>query len=162
MLVNGCCRPTIPSSGCAAICARGRTNGIAIEHLTRIIASSDATLRQKLRACALLLSYRSDNDTNAFARAFLEKAVSDPDTPIDYKLEGLEQLRKAMGDPQLKPSVVKLTPPSVPRDPEAERREREIMHAKRRKHLEEQSIKDAEMLRQDLERASLRLVSSRS
>jgi hypothetical protein len=132
-------------------------NGVAIEHLTRIVADKTATLRQRLKGCSLLLSYRSDAETNAFAHRFLEKVVAAIDTPVDYKLEALEQLRRAMGDPQLKPSIVKLTPPSPPIDREAERAALKAQGERRRQHIERQAALDQEMLRQDLEQAGARL-----
>jgi hypothetical protein len=131
--------PDAPQSG----------NSVAVEHLTQIVRDTSATVRQRLKACSLLLSYRSDAETNAFARRFLEKVVARSDTPVDYKLDALEQLRRAMGDPQLKPSIVKLTPPAPPRDREAEEEERRIVSERRRKHLEEQSRLDQERLRQE-------------
>ena len=119
------------------------------------MADKSATLRQRLKACSLLLSYRSDADTNAFARRFLERVVARSDTPVDYKLQALEELRRAMGDPQLKPSIVKLTPPTPLRDPEVQRQRREAAAARKRAHLARQSALDAEMLREDLERAAM-------
>jgi hypothetical protein len=131
-------------------------NGIAISNLIQIIADRSATLRQKVKACALLLSYKSDHDTNAFARAFLEKAVSDPDTPIDYKLEGLEQLRRAQGDPQLRPTIEKLTPPSPPRDEEAEEAERRIEFEKKKRHCEMQAAEDQQRMAEEREQMAAR------
>jgi Fe2+ or Zn2+ uptake regulation protein len=133
------------------------SNGVAIEHLTRIVADTGATVRQRLRACSILLNYRSDPDTTAFARSFLEKVVSDPATPVDYKLEGLEQLRKAMGDPQLKPSIVKLAPPSPPSDPVKEAEERRIEFERKKQHCERQAQLDQEHMAQERERLRWRV-----
>jgi hypothetical protein len=125
------------------------TNGVAIEHLTEIIANPDATLRQKLRASALLLTYKSDHDTSVFARRFLAKVAARSDTPIDYKLEALEQMRRSQGDPMLRPSIERVAAPSPPRDREAEEAERRIVSERRRKHIEEQAAKDQQRLREE-------------
>jgi hypothetical protein len=122
---------------------------VAIEHLTRIVADPASSVRQRLKAISILLNYRTDHDTTEFARAFLERVVSDPDISVDYKLEGLELLRRSQGDPMLRPSIEKLTPSTPPRDREAEEAERRRVAERRKRHLEEQSIKDRERLRQE-------------
>jgi hypothetical protein len=131
------------------------SNSVAVEHLTKIVSDTSATVRQRIRACTLLLNYRSDHDTSAFARSFLEKVVSDPATPVDHRLEGLEQLRRAAGDPQLRPVIEKLTPPAPPVDPVKEKMEREAEHLRKRQHIERQAALDQEELKREWERLSM-------
>jgi hypothetical protein len=107
----------------------------AVEHLIKLLTGS-ATLRQKLKACSILLNYRSDYDTTAFARGFLEKVVSDPDTPVDYRLEGLEQLRRSQGDAMLRPPIERLTPTAPPIDREAEAEQRRIEFERKKAYVE--------------------------
>jgi hypothetical protein len=124
----------------------GSGNGTAVVNLVRILTDTTASMRQRLRACALIIGYRSDPDTTAFARGFLEKVVTNPDTPIDYKLEAAEQLRKAEGDAMLRPTIERVTPPAPPIDPVKAKAEREALHERRRAHIERQAQLDAEQL----------------
>jgi hypothetical protein len=128
---------------------RGGEHGVALESLVRIVSDNTATARQRVRAAGVILGYRVTNDVAAFARRYLESVCENAEIPVDYQVQAAETLRRAAGDAMLRPSIEKLTPPSPPRDREAEEAERRIVSERRRKHLEEQSAKDQERLRQE-------------
>jgi hypothetical protein len=131
--------------------ANGNNHGTAIGSLLEILSSAETTVRQKLRASNAILSYKTEPRITAFVRAFLEDLCAS-DVPADYKIEGAEQLRRASGHTMLRPSIEKIGAVSVPRDKEAEEAARRIVAEKRRRHLEEQSIKDQERLREEWQR----------
>jgi hypothetical protein len=124
-------------------------DGVAISNLVRIISDNSATPRQRLKAAAVILGYKVQNaDVTEFAKRYLETLCAS-DVSVDYKIQAAETLRRAEGDAQLRPSIERLTPPSPPRDREAEEAERRATSERRRKHLEEQSRLDQEQLRQE-------------
>jgi hypothetical protein len=125
------------------------SNGVAVSNLVQILSDTAASPRQKLRAAAAILGYKVQNpDIAEFAKAFLEQLCASGEN-IDYRVEAAELLRRAEGDAQLRPSIERLTPPTPPRDREAEEAGRRIVSERRRKHLEEQSRLDQERLRQE-------------
>jgi hypothetical protein len=127
----------------------GGANGVAVEHLIKIVADSSTTPRQKLRAAGVVLGYKVDPQIAEFVKAFLEHLCMSPDTPTDYKIEAGEILRKAEGSPRIAPAVERPAPPVRDADPVAEAEERRIVAERRRRHLEEQARKDAEALKQE-------------
>jgi hypothetical protein len=98
------------------------------------------------------LGYRVTHDVAAFARRYLESVCENAEIPVDYQVQAAETLRRAAGDAMLRPSIEKLTPPSPPRDREAEEAERRATSERRRKHLEEQAAKDKAELAREWER----------
>jgi hypothetical protein len=131
------------------------TNGVAVEHLTKIISDSTTTVRQKLRAAAVVLGYKVDSNIAEFVKAFLERLCMSPDTPTDYKIEAGEILRRAEGSPRIAPAIERSSPPARDIDPEKEKAEREATSLRRRQHLERQAALDAAELKAELQRLGM-------
>jgi hypothetical protein len=115
----------------------GGSNGVAVEHLARIVGDGSATVRQRLRACAVVLGYKVQNpDITEFAKAFLEHVCGNADIPIDYRIEAGELLRRADGDAQLRPVIERLTPPAPPVDREVEEAARKAEFERKREYID--------------------------
>ena len=130
--------------------ASGGSNGVAVPSLVAILTDNAASTRQKIKAALAILGYKlQDPSVSAFTRRYLESVCADVDVATDYKIQAAETLRRAEGDAQLRPSIERLTPPSPPRDREAEEAERRIVSERRRRHLEEQTRLDEQRLREE-------------
>jgi hypothetical protein len=83
-------------------------------------------------------------------KGFLEDVVGDASILTDYRVEAAEQLRKLEGVPRIMSAIERPDlSPTVPVDREAERKEREAAAARKRKHLEEQALKDRAQLERE-------------
>jgi hypothetical protein len=141
------------------------TNGVAVSNLVRIVADSNASPRQRLKAAGVVLGYRvQDPGISEFVKRYLETMCESADN-IDYRIEAGELLRRAQGDTMLRPAIEKLTPVALPVDPVKEDEERRIEFERKKRHLEEQLIKDRARMAEERqrfasERSSHRLPSS--
>jgi hypothetical protein len=130
-----------------------RTNGgVAITSLIEIVNDRSATVRQRLKAASVLLGYRVGPDVSERTKRFLESVCGRSDVSLDYKIQAAETLRRIEGDPQLRPSIEKIVPPSPPRDREAEEAERQAESARKRAHIEAQLIEDQARMAEERER----------
>jgi hypothetical protein len=125
-------------------------NGAAVENLLRILTDPNTTARQQLRASNVLLSYKTDARVGAFVKGFLEAVVGDASILTDYRVEAAEQLRKLEGVPRIMSAIERPDPAPAPEvDPAAEEAARRATYEKRKRHLEEQSIKDQAALKEE-------------
>jgi hypothetical protein len=114
------------------------TNSTAVASLLEILTDASTTVRQKLRASNVILSYKVEPRIGAFVKAFLESVCGDTSILTDYRVEAAEQLRKCEGAPRILSAIERPNPAPVRGDPATEKAEREALHEWRRKHLEEQ------------------------
>jgi hypothetical protein len=126
------------------------------EAVRTLVEMSDpaVTIRGRLQAAENLLAYKTPLDVAEHAKAFLASIFLDKDQNLDHRLAATTALRKAE-DVRLMPAIERPPAPTPPRDLEAECKEREAAAARKRAHLERQSALDAEMIKQDLERAAM-------
>jgi hypothetical protein len=68
-------------------------NNVALSNLIKIVADNSASPRQRLRAAAAVLSYKTPNDVTDFVKKYLE-SLCGSDEATDYKIEASELLRK--------------------------------------------------------------------
>jgi hypothetical protein len=115
---------------------------VAVSNLVRIVGDSTATTRQRLRAAAAVLGYKTPDDgVTEFVKRFLESAAS-ADIPVDYKIEASELLRKYEA-PRVMSEIVRPTYREDEKiDPAEAKRQREEVVARRREHLARQSALD--------------------
>jgi hypothetical protein len=66
----------------------------ALASLLRIVADSGASVRQRIRASAAVLGYKTEGDIANFAKKYLTSVCESTDVAIDYKIEASELLRK--------------------------------------------------------------------
>jgi hypothetical protein len=136
--------------GTKRVVAAGEAAGSTISTLLQLMVDSSLPLRRRISAAELLLGFESPTDVHQHTKEFLHSVFSDQDMDIAHRLECAELLRKAE-DVQLRPAVARPTAPVVYDTAE----EIAARAARRKAHLERQSALDAEMIKQDLERASL-------
>jgi hypothetical protein len=74
----------------------GDANGanVALTSLVRIVADSAASTRQRIRASAAVLGYKTEGDTAEFAKKYLTSVCGDTGIAFDYRIEAGELLRK--------------------------------------------------------------------
>jgi len=83
----------------------GNANGIAVSNLAQIVSDSTASLRQRLRAAAVVLGYKvQDTAVTEFAKRFLESLCANADIPTDYRIEAGELLRRSE-DVMIRPPI---------------------------------------------------------
>jgi hypothetical protein len=115
---------------------------VAVSNLVRIVGDSTATTRQRLRAAAAVLGYKTPDDgVTEFVKRFLESAAG-ADIPVDYKIEASELLRKHEA-PRVMSEIVR---PSYREDEkidpaEAKRQRAEVM-ARRREAMAQIEARD--------------------
>jgi hypothetical protein len=86
----------------------GGVNGVAVSNLAQIVSDSTASLRQRLKAAAVVLGYRvQDADVIAFTKRFLESLCANADIPTDYRIEAGELLRRSE-DAMIRPPIERL------------------------------------------------------
>ena len=68
-------------------------NNVALSNLIKIVADNSASTRQRLRAAAAVLSYKTPDDVTDFVKKYLE-SLCGSDEATDYKIEASELLRK--------------------------------------------------------------------
>ncbi|MGC2081598.1 MAG: hypothetical protein WA728_37385 [Xanthobacteraceae bacterium] len=74
--------------------ANGEAN-VALSSLLRIVGSTNASMRQRLKASAAILGYETHDDgVTEFVKKFLGSVCADVDTAVDYRVEAAELLRR--------------------------------------------------------------------
>ena len=71
-------------------------NGVntALTSLLKIVADNGATPRQRIKAAAAVLGYKTEGDTAQFVKKYLTSVCESTDIAIDYKIEAGELLRR--------------------------------------------------------------------
>jgi hypothetical protein len=128
--------------------AAGEAAGPAISTLVEIMSDPTVTIRGRLAAAENLLAYKTPPDVAEHAKMFLATIFLDKDQPLDHRLAATTALRKSE-DVRIMPAIERPTPPAPPRDEEAERRELEAEHARKRAHIERQAAIDAAELAEE-------------
>jgi hypothetical protein len=83
----------------------GNANGVAVSNLAQIVSDSTASLRQRLRAAAVVLGYKvQDTAVTEFSKRFLESLCANADIPTDYRIEAGELLRRSE-DVMIRPPI---------------------------------------------------------
>jgi hypothetical protein len=121
----------------------GETAGTTVATLAQLMADQTVTMRRRLQAAELLLSYRTLEDVATAAKVFLSSLASDPEQSVDIRLGALAALRKVEGDPRIAPSVQRpdLTPVRFDTQEQIAAR-----HERRKKHIELQARLNAEAM----------------
>jgi hypothetical protein len=72
------------------------TNGAntALTSLIKIVGDSGASTRQRIRASAAVLGYKTEGDIAQFAKRYLTSVCESTDIAFDYRIEAGELLRK--------------------------------------------------------------------
>jgi hypothetical protein len=121
----------------------GGGNGTALASLLRIVSDNGATIPQRLRASSVVLAYKVEPRVSTFVQSFLESVCENDSVLADHRIFAGELLRKCEGTPRIMSPIERPDPsPTVPVDREAEKAALAEEHERRRKHIEEQAIKD--------------------
>ena len=84
----------------------GGSNGVALSNLVKIVADNSASTRQKLKACAAILSYQiQDTTLIEFVKGYLERTCASADN-FDYRIEAGELLRRHEA-PRISPETIR-------------------------------------------------------
>jgi hypothetical protein len=67
---------------------------IALSSLVRIVGDSTASTRQRIRAAAAILGYKTQDDVADFVKKYLKSLCESADISTDYKIEAGELLRR--------------------------------------------------------------------
>jgi hypothetical protein len=121
----------------------GNNGGAALLALVGIIADNRHTPRQRLKASATVLGYKTqDPGIIDFVKRFLEHLCV-ADISADHRIWASELLRQSGGDARILPQILRpdLSPLRV-LDPIAEEEARRLEHERKRRHIEEQAAKD--------------------
>jgi hypothetical protein len=112
--------------------------GAAVSALVAIVGDDRHTVRQRLKASATILGYKTqDPGVTEFVRRFLERLCASGNISPDYRIWGSELLRRFEGDAKLLPQIERPNPaPTPPVDPVAEEEARRIEFERKREHCD--------------------------
>jgi hypothetical protein len=79
--------------------------GVAVANLVKIVADNTASPRQRIRAAAAILGYKTQDNAADFAKKYLE-SLCGSDEALDYQIDASEILRKHES-PRVTPGTIR-------------------------------------------------------
>jgi predicted RNase H-like nuclease (RuvC/YqgF family) len=79
---------------------------VALSSLVRIVGDNTASTRQRIRAAAAVLGYKTEGDIAQFVKKYLKSVCESTDIATDYRIEAGELLRRHEA-PRIAPETVR-------------------------------------------------------